>query len=686
MPALAALVAPGGWRARRGAAELDVRLHGLLPPAKGQPPGSRALSVRGYLRLHDAAFDIPARQASFRDLNVRLGLQDSLWRLDALTGQVDGMHFRATARTLYLLDYLTGQRPNTRITGQFAVDELRLARLGELLRPAGGAAQQRRPAAEGRGSVSLLPPGLQLRVGLRCGRLVLPTDTLEQVALTVRRDARRTSLSGLSARVWGGQVRGRASWPGPAARGRTAGEFALALRFGTVDYRRVARLVRRSLLARPRRAKPDAETARLQSPVRKLLLLANGRATCDIGTLLMPVGENLRHVRLRLTKAGSSFHLPSLYFVTTSGGAGFAQASAHVARGRLQSADASLDLRYATVDVQRLLLLLASLKPDDDDDDEDDAVSAAAADSAAAVRQGRATALLGGRVLTARLQVRAERVRYGALSGTDFRLASRLRPGEARLDDCSLQAFGGQLKLRGRLQTHAVGGRHPLHVQAQLQRIELPRLFEVADALSFDVLGSDNVRGTMDCEADLITDLDSTFLPAVARTSGYARAEVQNLELLRVTALEQALRFIGQKKTSHLFFRPVSTQVFLDQGRLLVPRLRLNSNLSDLEISGEYYLTGRSNLYVGLNPMQALLGNNRRRVARIRSGATARHPDRHLLYLHLRRPQGHMRYQVRPFQRRQQRQQQAQLLQEYRRLLQRQPIDTTLRLLRPPGR
>ncbi|RAK67132.1 hypothetical protein DLM85_13125 [Hymenobacter edaphi] len=688
LPALAALVAPGEWRARGGAAELDVHLRGALPPGPGQPlpPGPvRRLSVRGHVALHNAAFDLPARRARVRALNVRLGLQDSLWQLRDLSGQVDGMRFRAQARTVNLLDYLTGQRATTFIDGRFAVDELRVARLGELLRPRPGTGPAARRPAKASADSSLLPPGLRLRVALRCARLVLPTDTLRQVRVLVRRDGRLTSLSGLTAQVWGGAVRGRASWPGPLARGRTAGEFQLALRFGTVDYLRVARLIRRA--GRPAgagdAAAPGPRAAR-QSPLRRLLLTANGQVSCQVATLRMPVGENLRHVRLRVLKTGSTFRMPALYFATTSGGAGFAQASARMAGPRLLAADASLDLRYATVDVQRLLLLLASLQPDDEEDD-------AAADTATAgpgkrPGAGRASALLSGQLLTARLHVRAEHVRYGALSGTGFRLTSHLRPGEATLDECTLEAFGGQLRVRGRLQTNAGQGRHPLHAQARLQGIQLPRLFELAGALGFDVLGPDNVRGTMTCEADVHTDLDATFLPATARTQGYARADVQDLELLRVAPLQQALRLLSPRRTDHLYFRPVSTRFFLDQERLLVPELRLNSNLTDLEISGVYYLTGRSNLYVGLNPMQAVLGNFRRRTARIRDGAPARRPDRHLLYVNLRRPHGHMRYSVRPFKRREKEQQQNRLQQEYQLLLQRQPIDTTLRLLRTPLR
>lgn len=687
LPGLAALLAPDAWRAGRGGAELDVRLRGPLPTSgAGQRAALSAplahFSVRGHVALHDADLVVLGRNAHLTGLNVRLGLQDSLWQLDNFSGWVDGMRFRAQARTLYLLDYLLGRRASTLVSGQFTVQDLRVARLGQLLRPARPVGASRPRAAA---DSSLLPPGLRLRVALRCARLLLPTDTLQGVRVLVRRDGYRTSLSGLTARVWGGEVSGRASWPGPLARRRGSGNFRLAMRFDTVDYRRAARLISRTIRARPGTAGGPAAGPRPAGPrpLRRLLLTANGQLSCSVGTLLMPVGENLRHVRLRAIKAGSAFQLPALYFATTSGGAGFGQATARLAGSRLQAATASLDLRYATVDVQRLLLLLASLQPDD----EEDAAPAGTARPPGRPAKGRASTLLAGQLLTARLHVRAEHVRYGALSGTGFRLTSRLRPGEARVDDCSLQAFGGQLHLRGRLLTNAGQGHHPLHVQAQLRDVQLPRLFELAQALRFEVLGPANVRGRMSCEADLHTDLDATFLPATARTQAYARADVQDLELLNVAPLQQALRLLGQRRTSHLYFRPVSTSFFLDQTRLLVPELRLASTLTDLEISGDYDLSGRANLYLGVNPVQALLGNTRRRSARIQADApTRRSAGRHLLYVNLRRPQGHMRYSVRPFQRREKQLQQARLRQECRQLLLRQPIDTTLRLLRPPVR
>ena len=131
LPQLAAVVSPGRWQARGGIADIDVQLRGLLPPRANflQPIGlpTKSLSLRGTVTLRDASFVLPVRGADLSGLNVRLGLQDSLWQLSNASGVLNEMRFRASATTIYLLDYLTGQHATASISGQFAVDELRVA-------------------------------------------------------------------------------------------------------------------------------------------------------------------------------------------------------------------------------------------------------------------------------------------------------------------------------------------------------------------------------------------------------------------------------------------------------------------------------------------------------------------------------------------------------------------------------
>ncbi|RZK18550.1 MAG: hypothetical protein EOO56_15850, partial [Hymenobacter sp.] len=414
--------------------------------------------------------------------------------------------------------------------------------------------------------------------------------------------------------------------------------------------------------------------------------------TWDIAKLVLPVGEPLRDLHLRFEKEDSLLRMPYLRFVAPQGGVGRASGAAVVSGIHLVAATADVDLHYASLDVQQLLAMLASLKPPNKTVDSQPRAVVLAARRARqqAHRRARhrqagspspAGALLASGGLTAVLRVQADQVRYNSIAGGRFQLVSHLSPGEARVDACSLDAFEGRITLHGLLRTDGGRQHHPLQVQALLEDIKLPDLFATANTMRFQVFTHENIRGSLRCVAALRTDLDSTFLPVREQTFGYVKADLRDLELLNVEALEQAFKFVKKERTSHLFFEPVSTEFLLNGGQVLIPSLKLNSNLTELEVSGRYGLDGRTNLYVGMNPLNVLFGNNKRRIERIQSGEPMRPRSPRLTYVNLRRDVPGTKYQVKLFQKNEQQQQQTTLRQQCRQLLRTQRLDTTMHLL-----
>lgn len=681
---LAAVVVPNLWQARQGEAAIDLKLNGVLPtiPDRAGRRAARAdtllppIAARGTVRLENASFAIPRRHADMVGLNVNIRLHDSLWTLENLTGRINGMHLRANARTTYLLAYFSGQHPITTVAGTFAVDELHLSEMRRLLAaPRSGQRRQRSttPASQGRTpnqklaaqALNLLPPGLQLNIQLRCGRLVLAADTLEQLAATVRHNGRYVQLRDLRVQVWGGQVRGTVSWPTDTLNLQPVAA-QLAVHFPTLNYQQ--------LLARVTRPTRRASAAPKDPTLREVLLAANGQATVKVDQLVLPGSAALQQLNLRIDKNGRRFLIPAFTFRSSTGGRGRASATALLNGTQLASARADLDLRYKTLDIQHLLQLLAALS----------SMPTPPAEAHSRLRPSsasRPSPFLDGTV-TGRVNVMAEQVKYGALRGGHFQLRSSLQASQVKLEQCSLQAFGGDILLRGVLQTDAEAGHHPLRAQLRLNQIQLSQLFGLAGAVGFEVLGAENIRGVMNGETDLRTDLDDTFLPDINQTYAFLKTGLKNLELLDVEALMQALKFMREERTSHLYFEPVSSSFVLAGGRLLIPNLHLNSNLTDMHISGEYYLNGQADLYLGLSPLQTLFGNNEKRIARIQSGEATREPSRGLVYVGLSRPAGARRYQVKPFRKQQQQQNQQRMQQQFQALLRTQQLDTTLRLLR----
>ncbi len=775
LPELAAVLALRSWRARRGRASVDLSFRGVAATRPGSglaPAAAGPLSVRGTVALFDATLGLPHRRAEFTHLSGQIKLRDSLWVLHNVRGELSGMRFRGEATTRNLYRYLVGQTARADIRGQVAAATLRPALLPDLfrLRPDPGvvkkaptpaaartAARAAARAAARRPPAPLLPAGLRLALALRCDRLLLPTDTLRQVALLLRHDGRHIELLNARAQLWGGTVRGNLRLPSTGRPGPGTGlRYDVALRFGTLNYRTLAAhlfaptAASDSTLVDGEAAQSGTANAELDAKASKtalrakaftapvfnlqrLLQAASGRVRADVGTLVLPTGENLRTVSLQLDKTGALLRLPYLTFVAPQGGRGRIRAEGRLKGLRLAQTTADIDLRYHALDVPQLLQLLASLTPRA-------APALAAAAQAARVaprrlpgraaptgnratdRANRLTSRINraitraqsrakrsaGQVrrisaqtartsrratrpepvmeelfeagaLTATLRIAADQVEYAAVRGTNFRLLARLLPGQARLDVCTLNTLQGRAELQGQLRTDGPVGHHPLRAQILLDDVALPALFSTLTALHLNVLNEANVRGSLRCAGSISTDLGPDFLPRLAETSGYLHADLRRLELLDIDLITQALRFLRAKRTTHLYFEPVSADFVLDRGQLLIPRLRLNSNLTNLEISGQYDLDGRANLYLGLNPLQVLFGSNRRRVASIEQAKPLARNTRRLTYLHLTRPEPVAKYQVIPFKEKEQRRQQFNLRQQAHRIIIEQQLDTTMR-------
>ncbi|MDO7851324.1 AsmA-like C-terminal region-containing protein [Hymenobacter convexus] len=704
LPELAAIVSPGRWQARAGVADLDVRMRGLLPPPANRPDlGPRKnISLHGTVNLHQASFLLPLRGADLSALDVKVGLQDSLWQLSNASGVLNGMRFKASATTVHLLDYLTGQHATASISGRFQVDELRVASLRTLLRPlprnAGPGfaptslpkrarnARDRAQLAATLGS-ELIPAGLRLNVDLQCQRLLLATDTLNDLAVSVRHDGQQVQLLNLAGRVWGGDVRGNVHWPTDPDNRVAPVAYDLSVHFANLNYRQFAARFARPA---PNVARPAKRRDRPASPaspaLRDLLLAANGRLTLDIDHAQLPEDESMRHVSLQLIKTGSLLRLPYLRFRTPEGGYGEAQATAEVEDFHLVAADADMTLRYATLDVTRLLGLISSLTTPTDT--VPTARSLARIERKATRRSQRMNtpgnhSLLSNGVLSAVLRVEADEVHYGPLQGSKFRLVSHLLEGEAKLDNCSVDVLQGHIQLSGYMRSSANRAHHPTQLQMRLQDVELPALFAGATGMGLNVLSGENIRGSLRGVADIRTDLGKKFLPDFAKTDGFLKVDFRNLELINVEVLMEALKFMKAERTSHLYFAPVAGEFLFTQGQLIIPGLRLDSNLSNLEISGHYGLDGATNLFIGLKPLQALFGNNDKRIERIQNGEPVSQSDNgKLTYVNLRRTAPKEKYKVRLFQRDEQREAMARLRQQYRDYLITQRLDTTVRLLR----
>src|SRR5690606_17598735 len=87
------------------------------------------------------------------------------------------------------------------------------------------------------------------------------------------------------------------------------------------------------------------------------------------------------------------------------------------------------------------------------------------------------------------------------------------------------------------------------------------------------------------------------------------------------------LRLLKKEKTRHLYFEDLTTNFILHQNRFLTPGLKMNSNLTAFNLSGTYTMGGGADLHMDVGVLNLLLGNNKKRIEKIKSGETTTGPD-----------------------------------------------------------
>jgi hypothetical protein len=324
--------------------------------------------------------------------------------------------------------------------------------------------------------------------------------------------------------------------------------------------------------------------------------------------LRTPGQEQVKNLAVKVRQQGERVTLSRMRFQTTKGGRATAQGGFRLIPDGISRPYLDVRVQYPSLNLQVFLQNLAAFKP--------------TTDAASPKRPGKARKNMEEYMekrYWLNLHVKAHRLQYLYLQGANLVLTANVNRQRARLTQLHLLALGGQLDAHGQMQLNAPGGNFPLRLRVQVHNINLQHLFRVAESMQLDLLSPRNIQGTAACQLALITQLDKTFSPSFEGTVAYARTNFRNMELIGVAPIQQALRFLRNERTSHLYFQDVHSTFILQDKTFITPGFDLNSNLTDFRLSGTYTMGGPAQLYMDVNVLSVLFGNNKRRIEKIRA-------------------------------------------------------------------
>ncbi|QNF34951.1 hypothetical protein HUW51_20320 [Adhaeribacter swui] len=400
-----------------------------------------------------------------------------------------------------------------------------------------------------------------------------------------------------------------------------------------------------------------------------LLRAASSQINVRVGVLNVTSKEALRNLKFQVNQLGQRVTLTNMRFTSSEGGNATATGGFQLTRAGIRSPYLQANLHYDFLNLQTFMLHLAELKK-------------LVPQSEGNTRQNskRRKANLQKNSFFAALKVTAHRVQYEYLHGSNLLLRVNLNKERAQLSQLSLNAFGGQINSHGNLQINNAHNIYPLRLQAQVKGINLQQLFAVANQMNMDVLSSNSIRGEAECQVSLTTALDQTFSPAFERTAAYANATFRGMELIEVAPIQNALRFLRNERTRHLFFDDVTTRFVMQNNQFITPKVRMNSNLTDFELSGKYKMGGSADLNMDINVFNVLFGNNKKRIEKIQD-STATLSSSNLQHLILTREQD--KYKVKLGNKKDRITNNKALLSEFNNVLRQHQLDTSFTFNQP---
>ncbi len=391
----------------------------------------------------------------------------------------------------------------------------------------------------------------------------------------------------------------------------------------------------------------------------------------QVNTVQLPGHEKIKNLTVQVQQNNQRIRLTGMRFTTSSGGTATANGGFRFTTAGIRQPYLNVQLHYPFLDLQTFMRDIASLKT----------YEQPLGNTAPSRSHQHKNAYFKENDYQLNLRVTANKLKYQYLHGSDLLLTASLNRQRAKLQDLQLRSFGGRIAARGQIRFDDRVNTLPVKLRAQVEQIDLQQLFTIADNMQLDVLNSQNIRGTVNCNLSVTTELDSTFAPSFDRTVAYAKANFRNMELIEVVPIQNALRFLRKERTRHLFFEDVHTHFLLRNHEFITPGLNLNNNLAALALSGNYIMRGPAKLNLDVNILNVLFGNNQRRIDKIQQTDSVSE-QKEVRGQHLILVRQDNKYKIKLSSKKERETNVQSLNQEFRRFLQQYQIDTVFTMQR----
>ncbi len=154
------------------------------------------------------------------------------------------------------------------------------------------------------------------------------------------------------------------------------------------------------------------------------------------------------------------------------------------------------------------------------------------------------------------------------------------------IDTLSLEAAGGTIGLKGYFNGSDRNNIY-LHPTMRFRQVDLDKLLLKFENFGQDHLVSENLHGKLNGTLSGKVHVHTDLVPIIDDSALEIDFEVTNGRLERYAALDALADYFKDKNLTKVLFDTLSNTLTLENGKLKVPKMTINSSLGFIEVSGE---------------------------------------------------------------------------------------------------
>lgn len=185
------------------------------------------------------------------------------------------------------------------------------------------------------------------------------------------------------------------------------------------------------------------------------------------------------------------------------------------------------------------------------------------------------------------LKVDVGDIKYQHFNGNDLRGRIVLKDGYFTADNLSLNAFSGNLALKGKIDATDLNDIF-IRCEMKAESVELPELFAATGNFGQELLQSKHIKGKASIDLDFTASTDTTLNLKEDEIFATAVISVVNGELLDFEPMNALSRFVEVEELKHIRFGLLENEIHVRDRKIFIPSMHISSNALSLDVSGTH--------------------------------------------------------------------------------------------------